>query len=235
MRTSNKVDYKEFFSILNDRMAQAGKTYEPLEYVVSDKRRLVYLVNSKVACSSIKSTFLDTEVPDNHSVHKVTTNSGLLRLHLSEKQSDYFSFSFVRNPFSRLVSCYESKYHTDPIKYGFFEFRNYLFGFLSEDDGFDTFVKKVCSIPPRLMDRHFRPQYDVIYDSGGNCRCDYVGHFESLEEDFSKIQKRFNLHPLPHLNKSPAANWRDYYSDETLKLVRETFQKDFETFGYEDH
>lgn len=231
----NKTNQIEFFSVLNERLAREDKSFEPIEYVVLDNHKLIYLVNSKVACSSIKSTFLDEEISDDHSVHNRIIKKGLLHFNLTEEQTHYFSFTFVRNPFSRLVSCYESKYHTDPVKYGFFEFKNYLFGYLSKDDGFDTFIRKVCAIPPRLMDRHFRPQYDIIYDSNGKSRCDFIGHFETLEEEFSVIQNRFALNPLPHLNKTPTLNWRDYYSNETLKLVRETYQKDFETFGYEEY
>lgn len=232
MSAIKNIELEQLLFLLNDRLAQEEKNLEPVEYVVSDVHKLVYVVNSKVACSSIKSTFLSTQIPDDHSIHNTTIQQGMLRYHLSEAQVHYYSFSFVRNPFSRLVSCYESKYHIDPVKYRFFEFEHYLFGYLANDEGFETFVRKVCSLPPRLMNRHFRPQYDVLYDADGVCRCDYIGHFESLEEDFSPIRERFGLLPLPHLNQSKEVNWRDHYSEETMNLVYQTFRKDFEAFGY---
>ena len=235
MRTPRTIDQAQFFALLDQRLTQADKTLEPTEYIVSDERQLVYVVNSKVACSSIKSAFLDAPTPDDHSIHRTMIQKGLYCYHLSEEQTHYFSFSFVRNPFSRLVSSYESKYHIDPEKYGFSEYEHYLFGYLSEDAGFEDYVRKVCALPPRLMNRHFRPQYDVLYDKNGVCRCDYIGRFESIEEDFRPIRERFGLQPLPHLNQSKAVDWRDYYTHETLALVRETFRRDFEVFGYADN
>lgn len=234
MKTNNSINQEQFFKILDEHLAQMDKTLDPMQYIVSDELKLVYYVNSKVACSSIKATFLNDPIADDYSIHKAVIREGIYHHHLTEAQSSYFSFSFVRNPFSRLVSCYESKYHTDPLKFNLREYNRFLFGYMSEDEGFDAFVRKVCALPVRLMDRHFRPQYDLFYDDNGTCHCDYIGHFETLEEDFEPIRTRFGLRPLPHLNRSKEVDWHSYYTDETLELVRETYKKDFEAFGYAD-
>ena len=232
MNADKIVDLGQFINLLDSRLTEMGKSIDPIEYIVSDDHHLVYIVNSKVACSSIKATFLDTQIHDNYSIHQLLKEKGMHKYHLSSEESSYYSFSFVRNPFSRLVSCYESKYHTDSIKYKHNDFEEYLFGYMAEDEGFESFIRKICALPPRLMDRHFRPQYNLLYDENGICRCNYIGHFETLEEDFKQIRERFELQALPHLNRSNEVNWHDYYTTETTDLVLKTFKNDFETFGY---
>lgn len=230
--TDKRINQEQLFSILDAHLAEEGKMFDPIEYVISDERRLVYIVNSKVACSSIKSTFIDTDIADDHSIHQLLIQKEIRKYDLTEDQSTYYAFSFVRNPLSRLVSCYESKYHIDPVKYNRSDLKKYLFGYMAEDEGFDSFIRKVCALPPRLMNRHFRSQYDLLYDENGNCRCDYIGHFETIEDDFKPIQERFGLRPFPHLNRSDEVDWRSYYTEETLDLVLKTFNRDFEAFGY---
>jgi len=158
---------------------------------------------------------------------------GMARRKLTADERRYFKFTFVRNPFARLVSCYESKYHTDLERYKKrFDFRDYLNGYLYKDEGFDEFVRKVCALPYRLMDRHFRSQYDLIYNAAGT-QFNYIGHFESIEEEFSTIQNKYRLRPLPHLNRVGTDDWMNYYTAETADLVYKTFRDDIEAFGYE--
>lgn len=217
---------------LSEMLLYLGSYYDQPEYTVSSDKRLVYLVNSKAACSSIKATFLDKEACDDYSAHIDVYRQDMKRYDLTDDERDYFKFTFVRNPFSRLVSCYESKYHADRERYKYkFDYRNYLYGYLYYDEGFDEFVRKVCALPYRLMDRHFRSQYDLIFDASGET-FDYIGHFESLAEDFSVIQNKYRLRPLPHLNRVGTDDWMNYYTPETADLVYRTFRKDIEAFGY---
>ncbi len=76
-----------------------------------------------------------------------------------------YKFTFVRNPFDRLYSCYMGKYHTAYGKgtdfYG--EFDYYLLGYLKRDKGFENFVDKIFKIPDAWSDRHFKSQYFLIF------------------------------------------------------------------------
>ena len=115
-----------------------------------------------------------------------------------------------------------------------FDFRDYLNGYLYKDEGFDEFVRKVCALPYRLMDRHFRSQHDLIFNASGT-QFDFIGHFESLGSQFSTIQKKYRLRPLPHLNRVGTDDWKNYYTAETADLVYNTFRDDFEKFSYEKY
>lgn len=207
-------------------------------FVVDSEKRVIYLKNAKVACSSIKAAMYPGNTKDDDSVHGIVRSSGMYKEKLTPEESEYFKFTYVRNPFERLVSCYESKYHADK-KYSthkilYFDF--YLFGYLRKDRGFDNFVRRVVRIPNRFMDAHFRCQYDLIYDSKGRKLVDHIGQYENMAEDFKQIQEKYGLKELPRYNSSGGEkrDWRSYYTLETAELVYEKYKKDFECFGYED-
>lgn len=212
-------------------LMEQNRLLDPIEYTILKEKHLAYLVNSKAACSSIKASMLNEDVSDYTSIHHIAYHRGLSKNELDD--DSYFTFTFVRNPFARLVSCYESKYHVDRKK-NLFHFRDYLDGYLYYDEGFDTFVKKICALPYRLMDRHFRLQYNLVFTLEDKCRCDYIGKFESLEDGFKPIQEKNHLSPLPHLNRTGTDDWMNYYTIETATLVYNTFKKDILEFGYEN-
>lgn len=211
--------------------------FQSREYIVDEEKKLVYLVNSKVACSSIKACMYGVQTDDD-SVHTVMGKSGWLRKdRLSKEERKFFKFTFVRNPFQRLVSCYESKYHHDRefYKKSEFDFDRYLFGYIRRDEGFETFIRRITKIPDCLLDRHIMVQYKLIHDRKGRKLVNYIGKCESLDNDFRPIQKKYGLKELPHFNRTERRkNWMDYYTKETARLVYKKYQKDFEAFGYED-
>lgn len=213
---------------------------EPRQYIVSKEKKVIYLRNPKVANSSIKTSLYSGEAKDDYSIHSIVVNTGMQKVKLSAEELDYFKFTYVRNPFERLVSCYESKYHADKIKYKdkdkLLYFDSYLLGYIRKDKGFDNFIKRIIRLPYWCMDRHFFPQYYWTHDERGQQLLDYIGQYENLEEDFKKIQEKYGLKPLPHYNSSGGEkrDWRSYYTLETAKLVYEKYKKDIECFGYED-
>lgn len=204
-------------------------------YYVDEDKELIYCVNFKVACSSILACLYAKESIDNISIHHLTADH-MKEEYLSEKEKQYFKFTFVRNPFERLVSCYESKYHTDRDKHhrSELQFDYYLGGRIRKDRGFRNFVKKIVKISPRMMETHFMLQYDLLYDKAGHPFVDYYGKYENLQEEFSTIQKKYNLKELPHYNKTiDNKNWMDYYDLEIAELVNKKYRKDIEFFGYQ--
>jgi hypothetical protein len=158
--------------------------------------------------------------------------------HISKEDfSRYYKFSFVRNPWSRLVSEYR--------------YRNFL-----SHKSFKDFV--LNKLPPPGMDdkyRHVMPQTDMLYDAEGKLLVDFVGKFEQLDEDFEQVCKQlgFTHTKLPHVNSSDKKSrelrrklrnfihhnkeadlrsYVDFYDDETLDFVNRLYQKDIENFGY---
>jgi len=158
--------------------------------------------------------------------------------HISQQEfDDYFKFSFVRNPWARIVSEYR--------------YRNYF-----RYNSFKDFVMNKMPQPSFKDDyRHVMPQYDMLYDEQGKCLVDFVGRFENLQADFDKVCERlgFEDSKLPYVNSSEKTSrairrqlksiiyrngesekkhYTEFYDDETRDFVTTYYKKDVETFGY---
>ncbi len=144
---------------------------------------------------------------------------------IKDNYKNFKSFSIVRNPYDRLVSVYEDKIKS-PCEPGVVT-TNFNF---YENMPFKKFVKIVCSKKDRNLDRHFRSQYFFLKDLD----VDKIIRFENLNEDLRKslgeIISKLNL---PHERKTKRKKYKDYYDEETKKLVQKKYRKDFELFGYD--
>lgn len=218
----------------------------PLQYFVEHSKRIAYLPIAKVGTSSIKASIYKMTVQDYNIIHgelEFVEDISLklpiwVKAHDKNKYNEYYKFTFVRNPFNRLVSCYENKYHSDKKRIGvsmkFLYFQTYLLGYLKEDNGFKEFVKKMAKIPLKFADPHFIPQSYYILDKNGACRVDYVGKFENFEHDWAWLMEKYSFAPLSHYNKTDKVNWMDYYDRKTAELVYMYYEKDIKSFGYEE-
>ena len=136
-----------------------------------------------------------------------------------------YKFTLVRNPWDRAVSLYEyrrKKNKTDLAKRGiaFSEWVNKTFG--PDKDPF--YYNNAKS---------FQPQVEWLKDDAGRISIDFIGKFETINEDFEKIRRAIGLDAeLPHLNASRRASYQSYYDDETRETVATWFREDIEFFGY---
>jgi hypothetical protein len=136
-----------------------------------------------------------------------------------------YTFTFVRNPFSRVVSSYN-----------YFTLHN-RHSMADKPISFEDWVKKTYG---KDKDSHyyfdpkwFQPQYDWLKDDMGKISLDKIGKFENIREDFAEITARIGIDaPLPHLNRTKKTDYRTYYNDETYEIVRSWHQEDLDTFGY---
>jgi len=205
----------------------------------------VYIQNYKVGTRSlrmaigkylleqdgIQSSYEDIERDKLEGVDKIY--SSFMKLQdIRKKWPDAFLFAFVRNPLSRLRSCYTNKI-IDAKKQGSKnQFQNFGIGF---DISFDDFVREVSAIPDELSDRHFRSQ-NWFVSIEGKVITDYLGKMESFTEDWDVLRKRFGFSELPHANTSRqrGGSYKEFYNRETYQLALERYHKDIEMFGYED-
>ena len=148
-----------------------------------------------------------------------------------------FSFTFVRNPWDRIVSYYfYQRYVLSAIS------------IISEKNiSLDDFIK-ICFRDKEFAyfeydgNKHKRyigtPQLSWITDANGEIMVDYIGRYETLNQDWEIIKPRLFPAPreggvLPHINKSPREHdYRSYYSDETVDIVKNFYIRDIEYFGY---
>jgi hypothetical protein len=133
----------------------------------------------------------------------------------------YFKFGFVRNPWDRAVSLYERREGLQLRDKMTFE----------EFVGWMRFSSSTCLLPGP-----HRFQLDWFVDPHGQVIADFIGRFETLEQDWAFVCERTGIRqPLPHENRNPRPrrHYRDYYTARTRELIAERFQADIEYFGYE--
>ena len=88
---------------------------------------------------------------------------------------------------------------------------------------------------------HFTPQVKYTHDSRGKQVVDFIGRYETLQQDINKLRnildEELPLVTLPHINQSKRLkkDYRDYYNDGTglsKELVYEMYREDIETYNY---
>lgn len=136
----------------------------------------------------------------------------------------YFKFTFIRNPWDRVVSFYHYQ-----IKRGW---NYYPF---DETIPFKEFVKNWLINMPGQTELNTYSCYDWISDQNDKLIIDYVGRFENFQEDFNTICDKIGIShlQLPHENKSNHKHYTEYYDEETKQIVAEKYEKDIVYFGYE--
>jgi hypothetical protein len=142
----------------------------------------------------------------------------------SEQWQNQFTFSFVRNPWDRVVSQYHYRLTINKTNLA------------SDKISFNDWVKltyqnkdSVYYDKPLL----FMQQIDWLVDADSTILVDFIGRFENLESDFRYVCKQIN-HPynLLHLNSTIHDNYKQYYNDESVDIVRRYFINDIRIFNY---
>lgn len=143
----------------------------------------------------------------------------------------YFKFTFVRNPWDRLVSAY---HFLQRGGYGDAD-KKWFERELSGYKDFDDFVRNWLKAENIHKHIHFIPQVEFLQDENNDgVKIDYVGLYENIENDFDYIARRLGLeNTLKRENASPHKSYKDYYCGATREIVRAVYLRDIERFGYD--
>ena len=200
-----------------------------MERFVLPARRLIAAPIPKVASRTIQAMF-----------HELGSQEGMIELEcdpdeLHRRYPDSFAFSFVRNPWARVHSCWKDKI-ADARSPGkvlilsrfsglrpfmpFPEFVEWLSGPEGSDD---------CA------DRHWLSQVRHLSLSDGTAYCAYVGRIEAMEEGLQEVERLTGV-DLPRIGpmnvKGSANDYVAAYDERTRKLVEQRYGADVERFGY---
>jgi hypothetical protein len=153
-------------------------------------------------------------------------------------------FSFVRNPYSRVVAVYYDKfvnYRETPGQRALFA----RYAGLRPDMTFPELVDWLSSDAGRddRVDPHFLSQHYSVLTASGDAAIDYVGRVENGDEDVRQIQGILGLEPRSleivnsnaHRSAVPfntARNWKELLDDGTIRRLTNRYDGDFEFFGY---
>lgn len=215
-------DRKAFDRLQQLRHTTEGGSFSFREF---DKRRAIFVHIPKCAGVAVKRALFQN-LSGGHT--KLPTYCRVFepRLFLA-----YFKFTFVRNPWDRLVSAYhflrEGGYG-DADK-AWFERELGMYA------DFDDFVRNWLRVENLHKHIHFCPQGEFLEDKNNSgVRVDYVGFYENIENDFNYIARRLGVdNYLKKGNTSAHRSYKNYYSDTTREIVHGIYSKDIERFGYD--
>ncbi len=132
----------------------------------------------------------------------------------------YYKFSFVRNPWDRVVSLYLRKEGLQMRdRMSFEEFVDWI-----------KYSSSTCLHPVPHTN-----QLDWLVDPHGNVLVDFIGRFENLENDWAKVAKKLGAsEKLPHENNNPIRkkHYSEYYNSRTRDIIAHKFRVDIDYFGY---
>ena len=136
-----------------------------------------------------------------------------------------FKFAFVRNPWDLQISSYHHIRRERPH-------------LLAGINDFEQFLRwKLDPARPYQyhIDTSIELQSDYLVDLNGKIIVDFIGKYEQLQEDFDEVCRRIGItsKTLPHKRKATnRGDYRQYYNDDTARLVADYFRRDIENFSY---
>ena len=131
----------------------------------------------------------------------------------------YYKFAFVRNPYDRFVSSWKDKV----VERNYFHFPDLELEKMKDINNFIRWVEKQNI---EKCDEHIRSQYSLIDVE----QLDFLGRFESFNEDFKKVAQKLNikLKEVPHLNSTKKKEIT--LTREQKNRIKIIYEKDFSTF-----
>ncbi|MGC2166207.1 MAG: sulfotransferase family 2 domain-containing protein [Gallionella sp.] len=203
--------------------------------MISHSKRFIFTHIPKTAGTSVSSVLSQYGIflqgkQNFESVYFKHLEACRLKTTMGDEFENYFRFSFVRSPWTWLVSNYE---YNRGLHRPFVRKSHYgVYGCIpewAEKMNFSNWV-------PWWIET-FRPsQCSMLVDADGKLLMNEVYKFESLAYDFEKLCDRLEIvteGQLPHLIvSSRSKDIREYYDDATRELVAKHFARDFELFGY---
>lgn len=141
--------------------------------------------------------------------HYIHDTAPEIRDRFPEQFESYFKFSIVRNPWAQMASHYLKRRPEGSRQ----DFPDYL----------EQFTLLAGTVPRRSL-----------FDDDGRELVDYVGRYESLDDDFAAVCGHLGVEPLPlpRHNTGGGTDYRSLYDARATRLVEQIFAEDIARYGY---
>jgi hypothetical protein len=232
--------------------------YDPEAHIdVLPAYSLIYVSIPKNASTTIRA-FLSglngQQTPSPETVHTrrrsgilSPARAGLSTFHQIATSPTALRFSFVRNPYARLVSAWADKFSNKQLAPGD-SFIDIYLNYRTEigDDraiapgatlSFERFLAFASATAGRRQNAHWNLQHDLLDFPG--LSLNFVGAVERFGSDFAHVVERLGvgasqIKPFAgnHYNPSRHRAWRDYYTPALAKMVYRAYERDFDRFKY---
>ena len=155
-----------------------------------------------------------------HIYHPHITAEELITVLGEETFNDYFSFAIVRNPWEWQVSLYN---------YALKNPRHKNHQFIKSLGTFEQYIQFLSNQP----DKSTFLQHPFIFNDKEEKLVNYIGKYEQLSQDFKIICAHLGISAkLPRLNVYRTKDYKKYYNEEMIEIVRQKFASDIEAFKY---
>lgn len=188
--------------------------------VVSHKHKYVYYSVPKTATTSIKKYL---EKYTSIDIGSLTLENGY-SIEYNNEWDSYYKFSFVRNPWDRVLSCFLDKTKQCIGKSWALEhYKQYY------DNSFEEFIDNLNG-KNILYDNHLIPQTMLI-----NNNINFIGRFENLHQDLSIVQNILSIpkEDMSYENATCHEHYAEYYNRATKDKIYCLYKEDIERFNYE--
>lgn len=207
-----------------------------ISMLISHKHKFIFIHIAKTGGSSISSALMPYCKPRiQETAHRYLS---LLNIHvlqpmpyeghisarkLADKMGrdmfkEYFSFSFVRNPWDWQVSMYHfmlsrPKHPTHQTIKELGNFKNYI---------------------KWRSEMGMVSQKTILSDADGSLLVDHIGRFENLHDDYEAICHKIGVpvRKLPHKKYIKKKPYQYYYTPKLRDMVASFSKEDIDTFGY---
>jgi len=253
MRINQSMDKRSNDSTYEILRASLGDGEFNYSYNISIKHKYLYIENAKSACTSIKYNLgklefsdarLGEEIPKKYLdyVHTNVLGTPFVKPFQCGSEffdqvchdKEFFRFTFVRNPFTRVLSGY-----LDKVLQRRFESQQIFAALrkeMSAEVTFNEFLDAIFILNKgRALDKHWRSQY--VQCGSGLLQLDFVGKVENFSRDFSLVLDRVASSPLDveriNVHATDAGKKIEkFYDTIAIQKVLELYEDDFRYFGY---
>ena len=136
-----------------------------------------------------------------------------------------YKFSVVRNPWDKVVSQYKHniKVNSSNMANHTISFRDWLCCTYGEPKNRFYYARPQMFYPQVEWLKNYREEIDA----------DKIIRFENLNDGINEVFQTLSINQtLPHLNRTPRTDYRDFYDDETRKIIADWFYEDIREFAY---
>ena len=222
---------------------------------VLPRQRLIYVCVPKCASTTIKGalTVLQGQRAAANTIHKRRRSGlrspaqvGISTFHRIATDPRTLRFSFVRNPYARLVSCWADKLQNKPLVHGD-SFVDIYLDHRAEVDAklphgadktlsFEQFVTFATATADARLDGHWNSQDDCIDMPG--LTLNFIGKVENFNEDFDHVLDHAGADDAlrgsigKRRNISRHETWQAYYNDALAARVYRAYERDFDRLEY---
>jgi len=178
--------------------------------MISHKHKFIFVQINKTGNTSIRKTLCPETGRENE--HRAIS---YYAQQYPKVFDEYFKFTFVRNPWDKVVSQYE--FRRDPAR---FPANN------TSNMSFEQFINNPNGRP-------LQNQLDWV-TINQIIAVDWIGKFEYLQDDYNELCDILGVKRkiLEHYNKTERRPYREYYNDKTRDIVAQIFSRDIDYFGY---